>query len=766
VTAKDFGAPRLAGALVTAVLAVVLFPAAAAAAGNLLAGKSPTQDRGVRVAQALTDGRAAPEGDFWNSDATAIFQNPSAFVVYDLGSPAGLVAAWLQGDNNDSYKIEVSADGAAWQTAWTGGPVPEPGLRARYVNDLHASGRYVRISASGGDGAYGLSEVQLFSEVPQEFPPKLKVKRGVPLEQKVRDRALIFGLALITAVLLAFRGAPLLWTGLLLAWPLWAGVSFALAVFEAAPVETRTVSLVRAVLGLVAAVAVLRECFPPVRFPAHRKVALAVLSVCAALSFLAFYNLGQPQFYDNRSKSWTFAHYLDLRQYYPTAKYFKELGYRDMYVADVAAYREEGGASRAETERLPMRDLDTLGMSTVAEQEAQIDRIKSRFKPERWEAYKRDARYFRESMGTPHYLETMFDMGGNATPVWMSLAYIMFNALDPSNEAFLFTGALDPLLLLFTFFMIGRSFGVRTALVSMVVFGANDFIMYGTNWGGATLRHDWLAYLGLAACAMRSGRFLLGGVLLGCSTMIRAFPGLTFVAVSVPALWKIGEYVYLHRALPSWQSLYEQHRPTIRIIIGGVAAMAVLFLFSAAVLPVRAWGDWLHKVAQLSSDPHPSHLSLRSLIAGWEGNQASVLRQRLPVFIAGIAFVVGLVVVAARGRRPEQAALLGLPLIPTLLYPGNYYLHFVFLLPMLVAERDPKEATAPGAAPLGGTAAGVWTILLLMCFVQYGTALVLPNLPLHFYLDSAILYAALVGILLFLARERVLAAGWWQRATS
>ena len=62
----------------------------------------------------------------------------------------------------------------------------------------------------------------------------------------------------------------------------------------------------------------------------------------------------------------------------------------------------------------------------------------------------------------------------------------------------------DLVLLLLTFVMIGRCFGLRTALVSMVVFGSNDFIMYGTNWAGSTLRHDWLAYLGLGACAVKS----------------------------------------------------------------------------------------------------------------------------------------------------------------------------------------------------------------------------------------------------------------------
>ena len=90
------------------------------------------------------------------------------------------------------------------------------------------------------------------------------------------------------------------------------------------------------------------------------------------LGFLAFYNLGQPQFRDGRRGQPTFVHYLDLRQYYPTAKYFKEIGYRDVYVADMAAYREEKDANLDAINRLPMRDLHTLRMSTVGDKEEEV----------------------------------------------------------------------------------------------------------------------------------------------------------------------------------------------------------------------------------------------------------------------------------------------------------------------------------------------------------------------------------------------------------
>ena len=67
-------------------------------------------------------------------------------------------------------------------------------------------------------------------------------------------------------------------------------------------------------------------------------------------------------------------------------------------------------------------------------------------------------------------------------------------------------------------------FGLLPMLVAMTVFGATELYMFGTNWAGATLRHDWLALLAFAACALRRQRWLLAGALLGFGTMLRVLP--------------------------------------------------------------------------------------------------------------------------------------------------------------------------------------------------------------------------------------------------
>jgi hypothetical protein len=189
----------------------------------------------------------------------------------------------------------------------------------------------------------------------------------------------------------------------------------------------------------------------------------------------------------------------------------------------------------------------------------------------------------------------------------------------------------------------------------------------------------------------------------------------------------------------------------VYIVLGAALAVAAAFAFSIAVGPLQAWGDWWHKISQMESDAHPATVALRNLIGGWE-HQRSVLKARAPVYITAIVFYVGMVLWASRRRRPEQTALLGLALVPVLLYPANYYIHFVFLLPLVVAEAQGDAADQPLIA---STRAAVWVTLLAMCAAQYFTVPV-TDLGLHFYMATTLLFAALTVMLVLLVRQDVL----------
>lgn len=725
-------------------------------ASNLLAGRRPTKSYGVHGIGALTDGVAVPDGDWWRTDKTARFGSMAAFVEYDLGSERPIGAIWLQGDNNDQYDVLVSRDGLGFDVAWQAPPQLQPGLQARFASGLHVSGRYVRIRPSLGDDALALSEVQIFSEVPSPFPPAIRRTRGLSLEQVLRDKTLLLGFSLMLLAVLAQPRMKPIWLVLLAGLVLGAGAWFLSALGEAWPVGNREVSLVRGVVAATAACVVLREAFAPPRFPAHPRVLKATLGLCAALGFAAFYNLGEPQFYNVAARTPTLAHQLDLRQYYPTAKYFAELGYSGIYEADVLAHAEDQGTTIDALSGQPMRDLYSLADSTVSAQRARIEARRAHFSAERWREYRADARYFREAMGNDEYLRTMLDYGGNATPVWMSIAHLLFSSIPPSNAAFTLTGLIDAVLILGALVAIGYAYGVRTALVCAVVFGTNDFIMYGTNWGGSTLRHDWLAYLGFGAAALRRDKWLLGGVFFGLSTMIRAFPALALIGVGIQGFWMFFERLRAERRLPTWREFAEQNRVVLRVALGAILAAALTFAFSLWVLPAHAWPEWYGKVLRLENDPHPASVSLRSLFGGWESVQPRILRERAPVYGAALLGFVTAVVWACRGKRPEQAAILGIMLLPVLLSPANYYIHVVFLFPLLVIESRSPD---PAERRLRPADAGIWLTLLGLCAVQYFTVLV-TDLPTHFYLASALLITALAVILGLFLFDRIKAWLW------
>lgn len=749
-----------------ATLVVGAAPAyAASSSGDLLEGLRPIGVNAVRRPERLNDGVAAHNGSFWKTELTTQLESTRSFVVYDLGASRPITAAWLQADNNDTYEIDVSNDDQHFTIAWRALPVTGSGLQPRFSAALHARGRYVRIRAYGGDGAYALSEVQLFSQKPPVFPPQVTVKSAAPLEQNVRTKTLLFGLALIIGLWFAYRGAPWWWTILALLWPAIQGFELLQAIHNAWPVESRGVSLVRGVIAVVAAAAIVRESFAIPRHLPNKRVVLGVLGLCGVASFLAFYNLGQPQFWDSHAQKWTFVHYLDLRQYYATAKYFDEIGYTGLYQADMAAYFDDHpNLSPDSLAKMPMRDLRTLQMSTVGAQRDEIANVRYHFTPTRWAAYRHDARYFRNVMGQSTYFDTMHDMGGNATPVWMSTAHLLFNVVHPTNHGFLLTALLDPLLLTLTFIAIWRAFGIRTMLLCLVIFGANDFIMYGTNWAGATLRHDWLAYIGLGACALKKEKWVLGGVLFAAATMIRAFPGLTLFGVTVVGAWWVFDYRQQHGKFPSLRVIRTEQKPVVHTLFGGALGMAALFIYSIIVLPIAAWPECLRKVGELSADPHANHISLRSLIAGWSFNQGAVLHARMPLFLIAAGAYVVMVLIACRHKRLEQAALIAMVLLPVLLYPANYYIHFIFLLPMIVMERRAAASDAPESGTvrpraLSARDATFGLILLGLCAAQYFTVLVTER-GLHFYLANALLFVTITALLGLLVYEVVAQEGW------
>jgi hypothetical protein len=731
---------------VTLLFAARLGRASERESSNLLEGLAPSRSEGVRRARALTDGVQAASGSGWNTELSAILSSPRAFVEYDLGRPTPIEAVYLQADNNDTYVLSGSADGQSFRELWVAGPTEESGMRARSISALGRSARFVRLSAKRGDGSYAVSELQIFSRRPEIFPPRLATHSAPPPSVKVRNSLLTFGLAL--SVFALFGAAELSWWMLLALSlvPLASAASLASAIGDAWPLESRELSLLRAVMAMVALFALVRERLGARLYPVSKLALDGTLAVAAVLSVASFYDLGHPQFWNARESRPEFVHQADMRVYYPFAKYFDELGYDGVYQASMAAYVEDvPDATLDSVRRVEIRDLKTHRLEQVEDVAPEIARISERFTPERWSQFKSDMRYFRETMGDKGYLTSHSDHGANATPVWVALARPWFAFGPASERSLLLGGLLDPVLLGIMFAAVGFTFGLRPMLLGLIVFGATDLYMFGTNWGGATLRHDWIAYLGFGACALRRERWTLGGALIGLSALIRAFPAVALVGVACASTLGFFETWVRTRRLPNVRE-YLLGRPAfLKVCAGAAACVAIAITLTSARFGFERWLEWWKKVALLDSDICTNDVSLRALVAfGTDQAPNATLHARLPLYLVLLAFGCAVIAAAAKRVRIHQAALLALPLIVIVFNPANYYVHFIALLPLLGSASEPKSAPRRGAAPQF-THLAISGPLLALCVAEYWTVLD-PDLGRHFQLETLFTFAALAWL--------------------
>ena len=212
-----------------------------------------------------------------------------------------------------------------------------------------------------------------------------------------------------------------------------------------------------------------------------------------ALSLFAvaiYYHFAHAQFDHYQAHRKTVVHTWDMRVYYPIAKFFKELQFDGLYLACLQGYLEDHPQTTdEELARVRLRDLSNNEVVSGLSVKSQAQAIKTRFTPERWEEFKRDMRWFDQAMG-PHYLGSMTDHGGNATPLWMGVGHLLFKDTKDVEGMMSLTAWIDPILLLILFVVIGRTFGWTPMCVCMIVFGATEFYRFGSNLMGSTLRQD------------------------------------------------------------------------------------------------------------------------------------------------------------------------------------------------------------------------------------------------------------------------------------
>jgi len=423
-----------------------------------------------------------------------------------------------------------------------------------------------------------------------------------------------------------------------------------------------------------------------------------------------------PQFFDQAKGRRTLVHTWDMRHYYPVAKYFRELRFDGLYVASLAAYIDNTpGFDPSQLSKVHLRDLRDAEMRSGTEVAGELPKIRARFTPERWEEFKRDMKYFSDTMGGADYLGSMQDHGGNATPVWILPAHFLFKYFPASELVISLAGLIDPALVLFLFFVLWRTFGLRVMLYVAILWGASDFYNFGSNLMGSTLRQDWLVALGLGACALKKERYALGGVLLAYGGLIRAFPAMATFYLLVPMAWFAFDTWWSRRKLPTVGDWRENQRPALRAFVGAAACVVALVALTSMVFGFKdSWIAWKQKIEIHATGPSTNNVGLRNVVAfnpalsakglmehprsgawgDWSSAQKMTFAARRPLFYAILLIATALGLLACRGRKLEEVALIGLLLIPFYFYPSNYYCHFVFLLPLaVVGPRVDQDRT-------------------------------------------------------------------------
>lgn len=128
---------------------------------NLLKTATVRRADGLPKIALLSDGVASTDGDTWDNQRAAIFEK-GGVAEWDLGQQETIAGMRLQADNNDRYELSGSLDGEKWFPIWLAGPVDLPGVQTRTSSPLRAVARYLRLTASGGDSKYSISELEVF----------------------------------------------------------------------------------------------------------------------------------------------------------------------------------------------------------------------------------------------------------------------------------------------------------------------------------------------------------------------------------------------------------------------------------------------------------------------------------------------------------------------------------------------------------------------------------------------------------------------------
>ncbi|HEY3817719.1 MAG TPA: hypothetical protein VGL81_11135 [Polyangiaceae bacterium] len=431
-----------------------------------------------------------------------------------------------------------------------------------------------------------------------------------------------------------------------------------------------------------------------------------VLAAAALLAYAGEFKLGS-----------SFVHIHEQYHYFLGARYFRELGYANLYRCSIVAEDEIGAidtvtpnglarhvdlTAEARDPERTLRNIDgdnrlvrVRDMGVLEDARA----CKEQFSPERWQAFKTDVLFFRVAAGREAFERMQQDHGFNATPTWILLGHALASIGPASIQHLQRLALVDVTYLVGMFAAIAWAFGWRVAGVAAITWGSQAPANF--EWtGGAFLRQDWLFFLVFSMCLARRRRFAAAGASLTYASMLRVFPALIaagWAVVICAELWRHRRLARAHRS----------------VLLGALVALAVLVPASTMVCGKEAWAGFAHRTLVVHERTwtsnlmglgvavvHPFSMRLEDVANGetvaqadpWKADRAAQF-QRLRIVAYGLG-AAGLLLFAWVARRTKSlwvAGCLAQSLVVFLARVACYYYGFLVLAALLTRERRALE---------------------------------------------------------------------------
>ena len=275
---------------------------------------------------------------------------------------------------------------------------------------------------------------------------------------------------------------------------------------------------------LEAVLAAILASFVFERTDRHRRAFDWLFGLLAIAAVVGFFNFGSFR------RSGRLIHGHEHYHFFLGSKYLHELRYDGIYWATVEA-AAEGGLRGHPIRRI--RDPMTFGLVRPQSDRDRISEIRGRFDAPRWASFVEDVRFYLDTLKIDSR-STLTDHGNTGSPSWAMVASVFTATLPLGTVTANLIAQVDMLLMGLLFIFVWRSFGRRTALVSMAV---GLLIPRVYDWlGGSILRMDWVFAFGMSVCLFQSRRFRTAGVFLGYAVSTKLFVGLLVLPIGLKIL--------------------------------------------------------------------------------------------------------------------------------------------------------------------------------------------------------------------------------------